>query len=47
MIEGAATGPQKDQLDGNAGKAIAPKALVDCCNVAVSQREVTLHVEFR
>jgi len=31
----------------NAGTAIAPKALVDCCNVAVSQREVALHVEFQ
>lgn len=33
MIEGAATRPQKDQLDGNARKAIAPNALVDCRNV--------------
>jgi hypothetical protein len=47
MIESVATRPQKDQLDRDASTAIAPKMLVDGGNVAVSQREVALHVEFR
>jgi hypothetical protein len=34
VIEGVATGPQKDHLDGNAGTAIAPKSLGDCGDVA-------------
>ncbi|SDR55201.1 hypothetical protein SAMN05443245_7626 [Paraburkholderia fungorum] len=47
MIKSVATRPQKEQLDRDAGTAITPKMLVDGGNVAVSHREVALHVEFR
>ena len=47
MIESVATRPQKDQLNRNASTAIPPKMLVNGGDVAVSQCEVALHVEFR